>query len=240
MWESVAFRQILLITDGGSNVGESPITAAAWARQQGVPINVVGILDSSFTALEAESEIRETAQAGGGNHRIVTLADLSKTMHMLTQHTQKLTIEQAVQHQLRQMFGAEATELHPQKRMEVAFVSERAQEESILQVVVLIDNSGSMQGKMERVLEAVDDFEAHLTARRGMSSVALQIFPGQDGRAAEMIMPFQSLSNQRVSTRLQRFKPSGTTPTGPAIREAVRYFLQTEKPHSGDMSSYVV
>lgn len=38
-------KQIMLITDGCSNVGESPVMAAALAKQEGITVNVVGIVD---------------------------------------------------------------------------------------------------------------------------------------------------------------------------------------------------
>ncbi|GAB6891507.1 hypothetical protein JCM14450A_25130 [Geobacillus stearothermophilus] len=38
-------RQILLITDGCSNHGEDPAAMAALAREQGITVNVIGVLD---------------------------------------------------------------------------------------------------------------------------------------------------------------------------------------------------
>ena len=40
----IAMKQIMLITDGCSNVGESPVMAAALARQEGITVNVVGVV----------------------------------------------------------------------------------------------------------------------------------------------------------------------------------------------------
>ena len=38
-------RQILLITDGCSNKGEDPASVAALCYEQGITVNVIGILD---------------------------------------------------------------------------------------------------------------------------------------------------------------------------------------------------
>lgn len=38
-------KQILLITDGCSNVGPSPVLAAAEAQEEGITVNVVGVID---------------------------------------------------------------------------------------------------------------------------------------------------------------------------------------------------
>ena len=39
-------RQILLITDGCSNQGEDPSAMAAMAREQGITVNVIGVVDN--------------------------------------------------------------------------------------------------------------------------------------------------------------------------------------------------
>ena len=40
-------KQIILVTDGCSNVGVSPVSAAAQAYEEGVVVNVIGIVDRS-------------------------------------------------------------------------------------------------------------------------------------------------------------------------------------------------
>ena len=40
------FKQILLITDGCSNHGEDPIAMAALAKEQGITVNVIGVMEN--------------------------------------------------------------------------------------------------------------------------------------------------------------------------------------------------
>ena len=38
-------KQILLITDGCSNQGEDPIAMAALAKEHGITVNVIGVME---------------------------------------------------------------------------------------------------------------------------------------------------------------------------------------------------
>lgn len=58
-------KQILLITDGCSNVGVSPVIAAAQAHTEGVTVNVIGVVDQGELGMLGTEEIREIAAAGG-------------------------------------------------------------------------------------------------------------------------------------------------------------------------------
>ena len=64
-------KQILLITDGCSNVGVSPVIAAAQAQTEGVTVNVIGVIDHGELGVLGSEEIQEIAAAGGGMSRIV-------------------------------------------------------------------------------------------------------------------------------------------------------------------------
>ena len=44
-----SLKQILLLTDGCSNKGEDPSATAALAYQQGITVNVIGILEDDQT-----------------------------------------------------------------------------------------------------------------------------------------------------------------------------------------------
>ena len=45
-YENRYIKQILLITDGCSNQGEDPIAMAALAREQGITVNVIGVMEN--------------------------------------------------------------------------------------------------------------------------------------------------------------------------------------------------
>src|SRR5699024_11254506 len=83
--EKGTIRQILLITDGNSNRGQDPVTVAALAREQGITINVIGIMENNDS--EASSgliEVEDIAQSGGGVSQLVYPASLSLTVQMVT------------------------------------------------------------------------------------------------------------------------------------------------------------
>ncbi|GJM73912.1 hypothetical protein HMSSN036_61280 [Paenibacillus macerans] len=98
-------KQIMLITDGCSNVGESPVMAAALAKQEGITVNVVGIVDYGTIGELGSVEIAEIAKAGGGMSRIVGTENLAQTMQMMTRKTVVQTIQQAVNKEIRQILG---------------------------------------------------------------------------------------------------------------------------------------
>ena len=80
-------KQILLITDGCSNVGVSPVIAAAQAQTEGVTVNVIGVIDHGELGVLGSEEIQEIAAAGGGMSRIVNSGQLSQTVQMMTRKT---------------------------------------------------------------------------------------------------------------------------------------------------------
>lgn len=59
-------KQILIITDGCSNVGVSPVMAAAQALREGITVNVAGVIDYGTIGELGSAEIQEIAKAGEG------------------------------------------------------------------------------------------------------------------------------------------------------------------------------
>ena len=54
-------RQILLITDGCSNQGDDPIAMAALAKEQGITVNVIGVMEKDVIDEKGITEINEIA-----------------------------------------------------------------------------------------------------------------------------------------------------------------------------------
>lgn len=69
-------NQILLITDGCSNHGEDPLAIAALAKEQGITVNVIGIMEENRHDHEAMKEVEGIALAGGGIHQVVYVQQL--------------------------------------------------------------------------------------------------------------------------------------------------------------------
>lgn len=221
-------NQILLITDGCSNVGESPVTAAARAWEEGICVNVIGVVDEGAIGERGALEIEEIARAGGGMSRIVGPHQLSQTVRMMTRQTVTATIEQAVNRELRQLFGlSSVAALPPAKRAEVVEVIHELEETAELRVALLIDASASMKPKLHAVEEAIHDLALSLQARTGESLVAVFHFPGDYGNAPCTLDRGWTKDAASLAALFSRIRMKGTTPTGPALLQVVDYYRET-------------
>ncbi|WP_054956732.1 vWA domain-containing protein [Paenibacillus dakarensis] len=235
-------KQILLITDGCSNVGTSPVMAAACALQEGITVNVVGILDYGTIGELGAREIQEIAKAGGGIHRIVGTPELARTMQMLTRKTVVQTIQQAVNKEIRQILGGGGAieELPPEKRSQVVEVVDELAETSPLQVALLIDASASMKPKLGAVEEAIRDLMLSLKSRLGSSKIAVFHFPGR-GSGEDIVKDVDWTSDLDGARSLfHRLQMKGATPTGPAMLKVIDYYrygtLEGNQSWRGDSS----
>lgn len=238
-------KQILLITDGCSNVGLNPVIAAAQAKAEDITVNVIGVIDQGELGLLGSEEIREIAEAGGGMSRIVNSRQLSQTVQMMTRKTVSHTIQQAVGKELKQILGHSSLEqLPPTQRSEVVHVIDDMSETTALRVALLIDASASMKPKLAAVREAIHDLLLSLRARSGKSEIAVFHFPASVNgeEPLEMDMNWTNeLAN--LDKMFYKINMKGTTPTGPALLKTVQYvagksFIQNAE--DGMMSDYVV
>lgn len=221
-------RQILLITDGCSNVGASPVMAAAHALQQGITVNVAGVIDYGTIGELGSVEIEEIAKAGGGFSRIVGTRQLAQTIQMMTRKTVVQTIQHAVNKELRHILGENGAgsieELPPPERAKVVEVVDQLTETSNLEVALLIDASASMKPKLAAVEEAIRDLNLSLQARTGKSRISVFHFPGQrPGQDVVRTVDWTS-DPAALKTIFGKLQMKGATPTGPAILEVIDYF----------------
>jgi Ca-activated chloride channel family protein len=220
-------KQIILITDGCSNVGISPIIAAAQARAEGIIVNVIGLLNAHETDEQGADEINEIARAGGGMSRIVTASQLSQTVQMMTRKTIAQTIKQVVGKELLHILGDDKLEsLPPPKRSQVVQVMDELSESAAIKIALLIDTSASMKPKLQAVKEAIYDLQLSLQARTGDSETSVFHFPGAgiNHEEAEMDMDWtHDLAN--MNRLFYKLNMRGTTPTGPAIMKVARFIL---------------
>jgi Ca-activated chloride channel family protein len=220
--KSLDLKQILLITDGCSNVGMSPVEAARFAKEEGYTVNVIGIVDQGELGEYGANEIRETAIAGGGMSRIVPTRELPYTVQMMTRQAMTRTIHQAVNQQLRQILAGQTLEqLPPSQRGRIVEAVDEWVEASRLQIGVLVDMSLSMKPKLASVIDAIKDLSLSLQARKGDSSLCVMTFPGDHQMLDVKLGWTQGAST--LPSLFQHMKTKGTTPTGPAIMEAVQY-----------------
>ncbi len=221
MWDGVTLQQLLLITDGCSNAGTDPVYAAQAGRARGIATSVIGILDDGALGEQGRREAENIAEAGGGMCRIVRIADLSRTMQMVTQQTMQLTLQQVVNKELRHLVGQEANALPPDTRTKVARFVDTVTEEADVQIGLVVDMSASMTTKMTAVREAIRDLELGLAARTGSHQLFVITYPGLHGEDAVV----HSLESSRVADAIGAMRAAGNTPTGPALDAAIRALL---------------
>jgi Ca-activated chloride channel family protein len=220
-------RQILVVTDGCSNVGPDPVVAAAQARKQGIVVNVIGVVDKGELGKQGKTEAMSIADAGGGMCRIVHPVELSATVQMMTHQTVQLTLQQVVNQELLQVMGKTAEDLPPTERTKVMQVVDKLEEEVRLEVVVAVDTSASMKDKIPTVREAIRDLALSLQARQGEASVAVVCFPGSDDSPVRTVQSFQPEVDM---TQLEQMLVArGGTPTGPAIEYAIQLFSELRR-----------
>jgi Ca-activated chloride channel homolog len=217
-------RQILLITDGCSNHGEDPIAMAALAKEQGITVNVIGVLDQDTIDESGLREIEGIALSGGGISQVVYAKQLSQTVQMVTRKAMTQTLQGVVNKELKQILGSDVSleDLPPEKRGQVMEVVDELGETVELEVLILIDTSGSMKTKLPTVKEALLDLSLSLNARMGDNRFAVFVFPGKRGDVEKIVDWTPRI--EELSTVFPKLTSGGLTPTGPALREALAYF----------------
>src|SRR5699024_6446184 len=101
-------KQILLITDGCSHSGVSPVDVAADACHMGITVNVIGVfVDHDADAGQAVEELADIASAGGGIYQIVYKQDLSEAELAVTRQSMSQAVQGVVTDELTQIFGGE-------------------------------------------------------------------------------------------------------------------------------------
>lgn len=219
-------RQILLITDGCSNQGEDPTAIAALANEQGVTVNVIGVIDQDLIDENGMKEIEGIAMAGGGVSQIVYARQLSQTVQMVTRKAMTQTLQGVVNQELKQILGRSQTmeDLPPEKRGEVVEIVDELGETVDLEVMILVDTSASMKHKLPTVKEALLDLSISLNSRSGSNLFSVCVFPGKRNDVEKLLDWTPKL--QTLSSIFPKLTTGGTTPTGPAIREAISSFNQ--------------
>lgn len=220
-------RQIILVTDGCSNEGISPVVAAAHALAEGIAVNVIGVMDQGELGQKGMIEISDIAKAGGGISRVVSSHLLSQTMQMVTRKTVSHTIQQVVNKELRQMMGIEDLEaLHPNKRSQIVHTIDELSETSDLQVALLIDTSLSMKSKLPAVQEAMQDLLLSLQARMGKSELAVFHFPASEKSEEAQLDTGWTQELAKLPNLFYKLSMKGMTPTGPALLQVIRFIQE--------------
>ncbi|WP_335872110.1 vWA domain-containing protein [Bacillus sp. 2205SS5-2] len=217
-------KQVLLITDGCSNSGGDPVAMAALAKEQGISVNVIGVMENDVIDEKSMEEIEGIALSGGGVSQIVYAQQLSQTVQMVTRKAMTQTLQGVVNKQLKQILGQSASmeELPPEKRGEVMEVVDELGESVDMEVLILVDTSASMKHKLPTVKEALLDLSLSLNARMGENKFSLFVFPGKKQDVEKLLDWTPKLES--LTSVFSKLSSGGITPTGPALQTALSYF----------------
>ncbi|UOQ83865.1 vWA domain-containing protein [Gracilibacillus salinarum] len=218
-------KQILLITDGCSNQGEDPALVASLVAEQGITVNVIGILEDDHSEQpEGLSEVEDIASNGQGVSQIVYQEALTQTVQTVTKQAMTETLQGVVNKELKQILGSEKTmeELPPEQRGEVMEVVDELGETCDLEVLVLVDTSASMTNKLPTVQEALIDLSISMNARIGRSRFSVYQFPGRKKPTHQLVDWTSRLDS--ISSIFAKISSGGITPTGPALKDAMYQF----------------
>ncbi|MBL5767108.1 hypothetical protein B5V88_10215 [Heyndrickxia sporothermodurans] len=217
-------KQILLITDGCSNQGEDPVAMAALANEQGISVNVIGVVENDVIDEKGMNEIENIAMSGGGVSQIVYSQTLSQTVQMVTRKAMTQTLQGVVNKELKHILGKSVMidELPPDQRGEVMEVVDELGETVDLELLVLVDTSASMKHKLQTVKEALLDLSLSLNARMGNNQFSVFVFPGKKKDVEKLLDWTPELES--LTGVFSKLTVGGITPTGPAMKEALAHF----------------
>lgn len=214
---------MIVVTDGKSNIGGNPVTAAAEAAKRGIVVNAIGIMEQKEED-HAFDEIREIARAGRGTWENTHVANLGQTMHHMTQRTVNKTIESIVGRQLKEMIGGNIDDIPPQARGQIIDYMDRLGEDIPIKCCVVMDCSGSMANKMGTARQSIIELMNSLQGRKGKSQIAIIAFPGEKGDFYRVICDFTENISE-VKRTVYALKAGGNTPTAAAMNKAIDLML---------------
>ena len=217
-------KQIILVTDGRSNIGGSPVNAAANAKEKGIIVSSIGIIDESGRDEEDVEEVEAIAKAGGGIADFCYLGDLGETLQALTQKTVNQTLECIVNKQLKSRVGVDITEVEPESRIKLVDFIEKYGDRVNLECSIVLDTSKSMTCKLNMAKRCIVDLLNTLNCRKGEIKLSIITYPGMGYDVCSVICPFTN-DNVKLEESLKSVKARGGTPTGPALDMAVEYLL---------------
>jgi Ca-activated chloride channel family protein len=220
-------KQIIIITDGRSNIGGDPEKAAALAKEKGIIISGIGIIDNSGEDENDIKEVEAIARAGGGIADFCYIENLGKTLQVLTQKTVNNTLECIVNKQLKSIAGIDISNVEPESRIRLVDFIEKYGDRVSLKCCIVLDTSKSMTYKLDMAKRCIKDLLNTLNCRQGEIKLSIITYPGTGYDICSVICPFTNDSLE-LEESLKSVKARGGTPTGPAIDMAARYISQED------------
>lgn len=221
MERDVIIKQLIIVTDGQSNVGGDPIEAAERAYRNGIIVNTIGIVDQKSTSEDALNEIAHIAKAGGGNYEYSYINELFQTMQSLTYKTVNQTLQDVVSKQLKEMIGQDINSMEPKSRSKILNYIDDFSDDVGIQCCILLDSSGSMANKIHIARHSILELIHSFKGRKGKVDVAVIAFPGDNLHTCKVLHSFND-STDRLERAVYDVEPKGGTPTALAIEEGIK------------------
>ncbi|KAB3532375.1 VWA domain-containing protein [Alkaliphilus pronyensis] len=215
-------KQIIVVTDGESNLGGDPVAAAKRAHSKDITISTIGILNSNCQKEKPFEEVANIAKAGGGYYEYTYIEDLSQTLHSLSYKTVSNTIQEAVNKQLKELIGNDINQMPPESRSKILNYIDEYSDDVAVCCCVLLDCSGSMTNKIHSARNSILDLMDSLKNRRGKLFLAILAYPGVRGTDSSILFDFED-NTVDIERSLYQMKPNGGTPTAAAIDFTVDY-----------------
>ncbi len=238
MDKNIEFKQVILVTDGESNVGINPVKVAEKMNKLGISVSTIGIVNNQETE-KPLAEIQEIASKGGGVWEITDIKNLSKTMQMVTKKSTYKTIEEAVSKELKTVLGKNLDNIHPNSRKKILNVIEKIGDEMEIKCCIVIDCSGSMASKMHVAKKSIINLFTFLSERKAKTEIAVISYPGISDELYKISCNFTE-DVSTLNNSLQHINTGGTTPTGDALEAAVELFEQNEYEIENKLQSGVL
>jgi len=227
--KSGIIKQIIVITDGRSNIGVNPAEAAAKAKAGGITVSAIGIIDNEGKNEEDVMEVEAIAKAGGGLSDYCYIQNLGTTLQVMTQKTVNHTLECIVSKQLKTIIGEDITNIEPESRMKIVEFIEKYGERVDLLNAIVLDTSKSMTHKLEKAKKCIVDLMEAMNNRKGISNLALISYPGDNSSMINVVCDFTT-DMSLLKEGMKLLKARGGTPTGPAIEAAIDLIMEYDAP----------
>lgn len=219
-------NQLIIISDGQSNVGPEPSSIAELAFNKNIRVNTIGIIDSSRST-DSIFELENIAKRGGGICELTKLDNLSETLSRVTINSIYDSIEKVVSSELKELIDADLYELSPNDRNKIITMIDKIGNEVELKCLILLDTSGSMKKKIDIARKSVLELLMFLNERKGENFIGFMTFPGQNGHY-QLLCDFTK-DTEELKEKINHIDIGGTTPTGYAIEGGIKAFTQNEE-----------
>lgn len=218
-------KQIIVISDGQSNIGPDPVVIAGLALENSIIVNTIGIIEDE--SKKPILELENIAKSGGGICELSNINELADTLSRVTVKSIYNTVEEMVSEELREILDVSIEDINPKERYKFIRLVDRIGNEIDLRCLILLDISGSMERKIEVARKSIFELLFFLEERTGKNHIGVIVFPFK-GEYCKLLCDFTEEVGI-LREKIQSLQTGGTTPTGFAMEKAIEIFNQDKE-----------